>query len=104
MPHIASMCYGRFEKHTGKGLNQIALEGQDVLQPYFMQEHNIDMVKKIKEHGPSIFYFDKTFNVPLTGAKDMADYYDKASSNVVMADIKTPTFFLNTLDDPYIGP
>lgn len=104
LPHIKSSCYGMFEKKTVTALNAILLENKGILQPYFKQKHNLDMCKLIEDNKPTIDGFDKTFHVPLLGLSDVDEYYEKASCYTELPSIKTPTFFLNTLDDPYIGP
>ena len=50
----------------------------------------------------SILEFDDSLTAPIFGYQDREDYYKKASCVHRMPDIKVPTVFLNTMDDPIL--
>jgi predicted alpha/beta-fold hydrolase len=46
--------------------------------------------------------FDDLFTAPLSGFGDAANYYRRASSSLVIPDIRLPTLILSAADDPLI--
>ena len=52
----------------------------------------------------SIKEIEENINRAMQGVKTTEEFYDKISSAHRIPMIKTPTFFLNSLDDPILGP
>lgn len=55
---------------------------------------------------PEIRTFDEVdeyFTAPIHGFKDRNDYYEKASPDYTMKNIKTPVLIINAQDDPFLG-
>jgi uncharacterized protein len=50
----------------------------------------------------SVRQFDDAFTAPMSGYRDAADYYYRASSLRVAASIRVPTLIITALDDPFI--
>lgn len=48
--------------------------------------------------------FDDCYTAPLHGFRDANDYYEQCSSIRFVANIKTPTLIINTLNDPFLSP
>jgi uncharacterized protein len=46
--------------------------------------------------------FDDVYTAPLSGFRDAADYYYRASALRVMADVRRPTLIISAEDDPFI--
>lgn len=63
-------------------------------------ERFVDMDQLIKVR--SIRAFDEAFTVPLSGFKDLQDYYQRASSMPLLKRIRVPTLLLHAKDDPLI--
>ncbi len=50
----------------------------------------------------SVRQFDDAYTAPMSGYRDAADYYYRASSLRVAACIRVPTLVITALDDPFI--
>lgn len=48
--------------------------------------------------------YDNAVTAPVFGFRDARDYWRKASSLPVLADIRVPALVVNALDDPFLGP
>jgi predicted alpha/beta-fold hydrolase len=48
--------------------------------------------------------FDDVYTAPLSGFRDAADYYQRASSMRVIDRVRVPTLILTAADDPFIPP
>ena len=48
--------------------------------------------------------FDNAITAPLHGFKDVYDYYQQSSSKQFLAQIRTPTLILQSVDDPFLPP
>ena len=48
--------------------------------------------------------FDEYYTAPLHGFRSAADYWEKASSKPLLAQIAVPTLLVNALDDPFLAP
>lgn len=64
---------------------------------------NINIKETIKNNPPSILFFNDTFTGPAFGYKNRQEYYEKTSCSLRIPNIKTPTLFMNSLDDPIVG-
>jgi uncharacterized protein len=42
------------------------------------------------------------FIVPLTGSKNIDEFFAKSSTTAIIKDVKVPTLFINSRDDPLI--
>ena len=61
-----------------------------------MQIHKLRELKTFR-------LFDDYITAPVHGFKGVDDYYHKASSNVVIKEIQTPTLILHAKDDPFVA-
>jgi predicted alpha/beta-fold hydrolase len=50
----------------------------------------------------SLREFDDAYTAPAHGYLDVDDYWTRASSRPILADIQVPTLLLNALDDPFL--
>jgi predicted alpha/beta-fold hydrolase len=50
----------------------------------------------------SVRQFDDAYTAPMSGYRDAADYYFRASSLRVAADIRVPTLIVTAADDPFV--
>jgi hypothetical protein len=48
--------------------------------------------------------FDNCYTAPLNGFQDAEDYWQKASSKPVLADITVPSLLVSAADDPFLAP
>lgn len=48
--------------------------------------------------------FDDAYTAPLSGYRDAADYYERASSLRVIDRVRVPTLVITAADDPFIPP
>jgi len=53
-------------------------------------------------HVRSVRQFDDAYTAPMSGYRDAADYYDRASSLRVANLIRVPTLIITALDDPFV--
>lgn len=70
-----------------------------------MSEHKIDMKKELEEMSPvTQNKVDDLLTSRLGGYKNREEYHNQGACCHKIPDIKTPTLFLNALDDPLIPP
>jgi uncharacterized protein len=48
--------------------------------------------------------FDDAYTAPMSGYRDAADYYERASARRVTAAIRVPTLIITAADDPFVPP
>jgi predicted alpha/beta-fold hydrolase len=48
--------------------------------------------------------FDDRYTAPLNGFQDAEDYWQKASSKPILANIMVPSLLVNAADDPFLAP
>jgi predicted alpha/beta-fold hydrolase len=87
----------------GKGLNELILKHESALKDHFNDKLGIDIKKTIESTEVSILQFDQNFTAPAFGYKDRDDYYQKSSCCNKIPLIKSPSLFMNSLDDPIVG-
>ena len=52
----------------------------------------------------SVRRFDDIYTAPMSGFRDAADYYHRASAIRVIADARVPTLIIAAADDPFVPP
>jgi hypothetical protein len=50
----------------------------------------------------SVRQFDDAYTAPMSGFRDAADYYHRASARRVVRQIRVPTLILTAMDDPFV--
>lgn len=63
----------------------------------------MNLREHIATNRPSILEFDDKITAPFFGYEGRDDYYHKASCIHRLPNIRIPTVFLNTLDDPIVS-
>jgi predicted alpha/beta-fold hydrolase len=77
-----------------------SLKAKIMLKAGQRKDLDISKLAQIK----TLIEFDDCYTAPLHGFKDALDYYNQCSSIRFVADIKTPTLIINTLNDPFLSP
>lgn len=68
--------------------------------PHFPGEYRTEMLGQLR----SLRDFDEHFTAPIHGYAGADDYYARASSGFLLADIRTPVLLLQALNDPFLPP
>jgi uncharacterized protein len=50
----------------------------------------------------SVRQFDDAYTAPMSGYRDAADYYDRASARRVVHQVRRPTLIITAADDPFV--
>lgn len=82
------------------------LDHEYALQDEIKKVCSVDLRQQLKTWGFTRTTFknvDSIFTSKLYGYKDVDDYYYRASCFHNIPNIKTPTLFMNALDDPVVG-
>ena len=95
--------FGVYDFKLGVELTQILNDNKEVMGPYLKETYGIDLDERRNSVTPSIKEIEENLNRPMQGVKSTEEFYDKISSVHRIPLIKTPTFFLNSLDDPILG-
>jgi predicted alpha/beta-fold hydrolase len=75
-------------------LRRLALRRADALASYV----DIEKLKNVR----TIREFDETFTVPLSGYRDVFEYYREASAASGLGQIRVPTLAIHSRDDPLL--
>lgn len=68
--------------------------------PHFPGAYRIEQLGKLR----SLRDFDEHFTAPIHGYAGAADYYARASSGFLLAEIRLPVLLLQALNDPFLPP
>ena len=63
----------------------------------------MDLAEELKSRKKTYIEYHELMTVPYHGYKDGYDYVKKAAPYFRIPMIKTPTLFMNALNDPFIG-
>lgn len=85
-----------YDRHFLSTLREKALRKLDRYPELF----NRDRLREAR----TIFQFDDAVTAPVHGFRDAHDYYTRSSSLHWLAAIRTPTFLLSAVDDPFLPP
>ena len=106
---IATAANGLFNKALSESLCRLMMSHEPVLKEEVRRVCGVDLQETIElwRQSPSEYMtlrrFDDTFTCPLNGFESPDDYWYKVSCFHTIMQIRTPTLFLNALDDPIIG-
>uniref|UniRef100_A0A7S3IKC8 Uncharacterized protein n=1 Tax=Strombidium inclinatum TaxID=197538 RepID=A0A7S3IKC8_9SPIT len=97
--------FGAYNRNLGESLNEVMKRHEPVLRDHFEQTLMMnlgDILDQSSVKG-SVLEFDEVITAPFFGYESQDDYYTKAACVHRIPKIKTPTLFMNSLDDPIIG-
>ena len=63
----------------------------------------MDLAEELKNRKKTYINYHELMTVPFHGYKDGFDYVKRAAPYFRIPMIKTPTMFMNSLNDPFIG-
>jgi predicted alpha/beta-fold hydrolase len=63
----------------------------------------MDLANELETRKKSYLTYHELTTVPMNGYKDGMDYVKKAAPYNRIPSIKTPTMFLNSVNDPFMG-
>lgn len=97
----------------GSSVTELARKGNDFYRKRFLKKLEQKIKLKAERYPDEIQYtdfsniryfpdFDNLYTAPLHGFKDAEDFYNKASANKYMYNIKLPTLLVNALNDPFL--
>ena len=92
-----------YNKAMGKKQFKYLSENLDLLAPFFREEFDIDLAHELQTRSKTYIDYHELMTVPFHGYKDGFDYVKKAAPYFRIPMIKTPTMFMNSKNDPFIG-
>lgn len=103
---LSSSLGGIYNIFLGNECKKIMLEHEDALKDEVKKVCNVDLREQINSWGllnTNFKSMDEVLTSKLYGFKDVDEYYYKASCIHSVPHIKTPSLFVNALDDPLVG-
>lgn len=98
---------GLYDRVLSRKYTDLMLDQEDALKDEVKKVCGVDLRQQLEEWrrtgNMNFKNVDIVFTSKLYGFKDVDDYYDRASCIHSVPHIKTPTVFINALDDPVIG-
>lgn len=92
---------------------KISLPANRIYASRFLKSLKAKIMKKARQRPEldtagmgkitSLAAFDDRYTAPIHGFRNASDYYDQCSSIHFLADIRTPTLVVNTLNDPFLS-
>jgi len=76
---IQEVADGLYDRGLCKLMQGVLLKNKDILQDYYLKEHNLDMLETIEKMDLSVTEFDNNFTSKMFGYKDGRDYHYKGS-------------------------
>lgn len=101
--HFEQSGFGIYNEYMGKYQFDYLKNNIDLLQPHFLSEYGMDLASELESNKNSYITYHKLITVPMNGYKDAWDYVRKAAPYDRIPMIKTPTMFLNSINDPFMG-
>ena len=94
---------GFYDRALGRKMKAVMIENEPYLKDYYKQKHNMDLWQTLQDMPNSGCLCNEIFIAPMFGYENESDYYSKTQCSDRIKDIKTPTLFINAIDDPIIG-
>ena len=92
-----------YDKSLGKNTKRLLLKHESALKDHYLKEHGLDLRKTLENMDPlTMNEIDDKITARVSGFESGPDYHYKASCCHVISKIKTPTLFMNSLDDPIV--
>ena len=87
----------------GKSQFKYLSKNYDLLAPYFKEEFGMELGEELATRKKTYINYHELMTVPYHGYKDGFDYVKRAAPYFRIPMIKTPTMFMNSKNDPFIG-
>lgn len=94
---------GTYNRAMGKQQFKYLNKNFDLLAPFFKEEFGMDLAHELETRKKTYIDYHELMTVPYHGYKDGLDYVKKAAPFFRIPMIETPTMFMNSLNDPFIG-
>lgn len=99
--------------NLGSSVTELAKKSNDFYRKRFLKKLEQKIKEKAALYPEEIQYsdfnniryfpdFDNLYTAPLHGFKDAQDFYDRASADKYMYNIKLPTLLVNAINDPFL--
>lgn len=104
---LKSNACGLYNYALGKKFANLYLEHEAALREEVQRVCDVELRREIESWSTMremrLTQLDRVFVHKLFGFEDLEDLYDRASCIHSIPLVKTPTLFINTLDDPILG-